>query len=159
MDAAAFKVIVDTTIKETADLLVKKNAEYAGSTDVLANFKRNAEKNGQTVLETWQTYYGKHVDGINTYMARVKERAVHYALMDVVQLNIQALKGDNGILRHQATDAKWFQERVACHLPMAVRTVNAELSEPIEGRFNDLINYSILCKAILSEIAEGNEKR
>lgn len=159
MNKDRFNEIVDKTIKDTGELLVKKNAEYASSTDVLANFKRNAERNGQTVLECWQVYWNKHIDAIHSYILRVKERAVHYALLDVVALDKEAMKADDGVMRHRATDPKWFQERVAYHLSMAIRTIDAELSESIEGRFDDNINYSILCKAILEELRGSSENQ
>lgn len=154
MNRADFDKLVLETQKVTGDLLIAKGAEYAGDGDRLINFKRNAIKNGQTVLETWQTYWGKHVDSINTYMARVKDRAVHYALVEVVEEDLAARVADDGVKRHKATDPVEFRKRIDRLLPMAMRTVDSELSEAIEGRFHDNMNYSILCIALLKELRE-----
>jgi hypothetical protein len=156
MDQAAFNAIVADHVAKTADLLVKKNAEYAGSADVLANFKRNAAKNGQTVIETWQTYWGKHIDSITTYMARVKNCAVRMALADILR---RAAIGRTTVESDTAawaalTDPESFRANVDKFLPEAIRMVEAKLSEPIEGRFDDNINYSFLCMAILKELRE-----
>lgn len=53
-----------------------KGPEYAGSgsayenddADVLANFKRNAERTGADVLTVWAIYFGKHLDSIETFI-------------------------------------------------------------------------------------------
>lgn len=159
MDAPRFKQIVDQTVAETGELLVKKNAEYAGSSDVLANFKRNAARNGQTVLECWMVYANKHIDSIHTYVARVKDKAVELAIAEVLAVYTVATttKDEPTVARlNSLTQGSGFKALVDKHLPRALLEIDATLSEPIEGRFNDNINYSILCKAILAEIREGN---
>lgn len=53
-----------------------KGPEYAGSgssyqeddADVLANFKRNAERTGADVMTVWAIYFGKHLDSIETFI-------------------------------------------------------------------------------------------
>jgi hypothetical protein len=156
MDQATLNKIVADHVAKTADLLVKKNAEYAGSADCLANFKRNATKNSQTVLDTWAVYWGKHIDSINTYITRVKDTAVRMALADVVR---RAQAGKPTVESDKAawaavTDPASFRAAVDRYLPEAVVMVDAKLSEPIEGRFDDNINYSFLCMAILQELRE-----
>lgn len=150
MNRTDFDAIVDAAVQRTATLLVQKGAEYAGDADRLVNFKRNAAKNGQTVLETWQTYWGKHIDAINSYMARVKDEAVMLALEEVVE-HAARLKAAGGSMR-EAVDPARFREIVNNAIPYAMRKVETELSEPIEGRFDDNINYSFLCMAILQEL-------
>lgn len=46
-------------------MMNKKGKSYAGSEDVLANFKRNAELLGMTPFQVWAVYFNKHVDSIN----------------------------------------------------------------------------------------------
>lgn len=103
MNQQEFQTVVDSTIVSTANLLVSKGEEYAGSADRLANFKRGANLTGTTPLQTALIYASKHYDSVCTY---IKKDALG---------EIQ------------------------------------KLSEPIEGRFDDLINYCILMKAIVIE--------
>lgn len=148
MDVDRFKQIVDQTVKETAELLVKKNAEYAGSEDVLANFKRNGKRNGQSQLECWMVYFNKHIDSIHTYMARVKRKCIERSLLNVLE-NYR----DN----HTVCSPEGFLRLVEIELPHGVGAIDSELSENIEGRLNDVINYCILCKALLADIREGGK--
>lgn len=43
----------------------KKGKDYAGNEDVLANFKRNAERLGLTKYQVWLVYFMKHIDAIS----------------------------------------------------------------------------------------------
>lgn len=151
MNRAEFDKLTAATIERTAGLLIAKGAEYAGDGDRLANFKRNAEKNGTTVLECWQVYWGKHVDSINSYMARVKDEAVTRALEVVCRESYNA--GKNG-QEFFLPKADRFRNLINDELPGALVAIERSLSEPIEGRFDDNINYSILCQAILKELRE-----
>lgn len=108
MKQSDFNILVEDTIKSTANLLIMKGEEYAGTKDRLSNFKRGAELTGTTPLQTALIYASKHYDSICTYIRK---------------------------------DAAGFQQ---------------VLSEPIEGRFDDLINYCILMKAIVAEMQKGN---
>ena len=103
MNQTGFQIVVDNTIKATAQLLITKGEEYAGSADRLANFKRGANLTGTTPLQTALIYASKHYDSICTY------------------------------IRKEASGTPQI------------------LSEPIEGRFDDLINYCILMKALVIE--------
>lgn len=160
MNRADFDALVAATVARTADLLVKKGDEYTGEADRLANFKRNAAKNGQTVLDCWMVYWGKHVDSINTYMARVKDEAVKLALQDygraVAELISSQRRAPVSISDEEKIDAladpAHFRHAVNTLLPVALDRINKQLTEPIEGRFDDNINYSILCQAILAEL-------
>lgn len=105
MNQKEFDILVQKTIASTADLLVSKGREYAGTEDRLSNFKRGANLTGATPLQVAFIYASKHYDSIATY---VRETAA-----------------DRGLVPN--------------------------LSEPIEGRFDDLINYMILMKAIVVE--------
>lgn len=95
--------MLELTTRATAGLLKAKGAEYAGSADRLANFKRGAQLTGATPLQVAFIYASKHYDSLATYIRN---------------------------------DAKGLQQH---------------LSEPIEGRFDDLINYCILMKALVME--------
>lgn len=103
MKQAQFQGIVNETISAIQGLLKVKGAEYAGSEDRLANFKRGATLTGCTPLQCAFIYASKHYDSISTYIKNCAAGT----------------------------------EQV--------------LSEPIEGRLDDLINYCILLKAIIKE--------
>lgn len=165
MNRADFDQLVADTVKATADLLIAKGAEYAGDADRLANFKRNALKNGQTVLETWQTYWGKHIDGINTYMARVKDEAVYLSILDLVtdygndradgkEPHPSQLSSEGWRLMRERLSPEKFQKAVNARIPEAMSIVEGKLSEPIEGRFHDNINYSFLVLGLIKELRE-----
>lgn len=103
MKQAQFQGIVNETISAIQGLLKVKGAEYAGSEDRLANFKRGATLTGCTPLQCAFIYASKHYDSISTYIKNCAAGT----------------------------------EQV--------------LSEPIEGRLDDLINYCILLKALIKE--------
>lgn len=163
MNKTDFDALVAETLKVTTDLLVAKGEEYAGDADRLANFKRNALRNGQTVLETWMAYWNKHIDSIHTYMARTKDEATYLALQETVE-SFKALEevlplpsarsiSDRARMRSALSPAT-FRCRINNAFPDAMRTIDGQLSEPIEGRFHDNINYSFLCLALIKEIRE-----
>jgi hypothetical protein len=106
MNQEDFKRIVDTTIQDTAAILIAKGEEYAGSADRLANFKRGATLTGITPLQCCFVYMSKHYDSISTYVKK---------------------------------DAQGFEQK---------------LSEPIEGRLDDMINYCFLMKGLIQESKE-----
>ncbi len=47
---------------------LKGEAYTQGTSDRLANFKKNAEKLGLTPLQVWSVYFGKHLDAIYFYL-------------------------------------------------------------------------------------------
>lgn len=153
MNSKDFDHLVKDTVARTASLLISKGAEYAGDADRLANFKRNAARNGHTVLEEWMTYWNKHIDSIHSYMARVKEKALTLALQDMLE---QAQTANRNGEKYYPSGS-YFQALVNARLSEAVNLIDATLSEPIEGRFDDNINYSFLCQGILKELREEIE--
>lgn len=56
--------LVLDTVEELNKLSTLKGGEYAGDTDRLANFRRNALANGVNMLTVWSIYAGKHWDAI-----------------------------------------------------------------------------------------------
>lgn len=66
MNQVDFNKLVEDTIEATAQLLVVKGGEYAGSDDRLANFKRGAELTGCTPLQVAFVYMSKHYDAVAT---------------------------------------------------------------------------------------------
>lgn len=64
MDRNTFKVLVDARLEECKEILGVKGAAYAGSKDVLRNFKSNAERLGITPYQVWAIYANKHFDTI-----------------------------------------------------------------------------------------------
>ena len=99
MNQTDFERYTKYLLSKSADLLITKGSEYAGSEDRLANFKRGATATGVPQATVAFIYLTKHLDS------------------------------------------------VASHLRDPSRT----LSEPIEGRLCDLLNYVILLAAILHE--------
>ncbi len=144
MNRQQFDQLVRSTVEHTAELMIRKGAEYADDADRLVNFKRNAAKQGTTPLQIWKQYIGKHIDSIDSYFKRVNEEAIRLALMDV-------LNDQNADL---PPSGEAFIALVNDHLPNAVFNVSSKLSEPIEGRFHDIINYCFLGLALLDEIAD-----
>lgn len=149
MNREQFDNIVNETIKSTGALLIAKGAEYAGDADRLANFKRNAEKQGTTPLQIWKQYIGKHIDSLDTYFKRIHDEAFHLVMNSIRQ---------NGINPSEITRDE-FQKHMESALPQAIRNINAQLSEPIEGRFHDVINYCFLGIALLTEAYDGSGKK
>ena len=68
MDHETFDKILNDTIEEMRKLSTLKGGEYAGDTDRLANFKRNAAAFGVTPILIWGVYAGKHWDAIEQFI-------------------------------------------------------------------------------------------
>lgn len=68
MDAKYFNILVQETFNECRDLLGLKGAEYAGSSDRLANFKRGAVLTGVSPQQVAFIYLSKHYDAIATFV-------------------------------------------------------------------------------------------
>ena len=149
MNRADFDKLVNDTMAATAGILIAKGAEYAGDGDRLANFKRNAEKQSTTSLQIWKQYYSKHADSIDTYFKRVNDKAIKHAMNCVRE---EAKDAD------EAISADEFIRVMNCGLPNAIRDIDKTLSEPIEGRFHDIINYCLLGIALLREVRNDAEK-
>lgn len=64
----AYDKIVERTFKEVVRLGIVKGGEYAGDVDRLANFRRNAEKNGVPMEVCWNIYASKHWDALQQYI-------------------------------------------------------------------------------------------
>ena len=78
------------------ELTTKKGHDYSGDTDVLENFKRNADNLGLEKYQIWSVYFNKHIDAINRaikdnpdypedssepFEERAKDAMVYLALM------------------------------------------------------------------------------
>ena len=68
MNQERFNALVESTMRDTLQLLVVKGGEYAGSEDRLANFKRGAALTGATPLQVAFIYASKHYDAITTFV-------------------------------------------------------------------------------------------
>lgn len=104
-----YERLVRDTIDQINILSRVKGGEYAGDSDRLANFRRNADAIGVPMEVIWRVYIGKHWDSISQYVKDIAEGK------------------------------------------------DRPRSEPMLGRFDDLIVYAILGKAILIE-RERNKK-
>jgi hypothetical protein len=89
-----------------------KGAEYSGSDDKFANFKRLAAMQGLPIESIWLTYCTKHFDSIVSFVKK----------------------------RNQGK---------------TVAEIEAGLSEPIEGRILDMINYLAILRGMIIEEREG----
>lgn len=103
MEQKDFLKCIEDTLTQCRSVLAGKGAEYAGSEDRLANFKRGANLTGATPLQVAFIYASKHYDSIASFVAKT------------------------------------------------ARKEPVTLSEPIEGRLTDLINYCLLMRAIIQE--------
>lgn len=142
MNQEDFDKVIRETLAHTADLLVRKGDEYAAHADRLMNFKRNAVKQATTPLQIWKQYVGKHIDSIDSYFQRVNKSAIIFALDEVAKHNRTA---------HESIDAEMFLKALNQRQADAIGAVDSQLSEPIEGRFYDIINYCFLGLALLKE--------
>ena len=124
MNQEDFSKLIHATQKATADLLIRKGAEYASDLDRLDNFKKNAALLGLTPLQVWSVYAFKHVDAVQSYMRKIHDKSLNHA--------------GNGTLRDNSF------------------SVDNKLSEPIDGRFHDIINYMYLGLALLEDIKNSN---
>jgi len=60
--------LVEEVVEKIKELSTLKGGEYAGDTDRLANFRRNAEAAGVTMEQCWRIYTGKHWDAISQFI-------------------------------------------------------------------------------------------
>lgn len=65
---AEYDQIVTETIEQIRSLSTLKGGEYAGDTDRLANFRRNAEALGLNMEQVWSVYAAKHWDAVMQYV-------------------------------------------------------------------------------------------
>lgn len=64
---AEYNKMLDETFSTIRELSTKKGGEYAGDTDRLLNFRRNADAAGTTKELIWRVYVSKHWDAIMQY--------------------------------------------------------------------------------------------
>jgi hypothetical protein len=66
-----YDAVVDELMQLARSIETDKRPGYTvGSVDVLANFKRVAERAGISVEQAWLVYFLKHIDAITTIMAK-----------------------------------------------------------------------------------------
>jgi hypothetical protein len=70
---AEYAKIVEQTVEQIHSLSTHKGGEYAGDTDRLANFRRNAQNLGLTMEDIWSVYAGKQWDAIMQYVRDLRE--------------------------------------------------------------------------------------
>lgn len=63
-----YNELLKSTMQSIVELSELKGGEYAGDTDRLANFRRNAERWGMTMEQVWGVYVSKHYDAIQQYV-------------------------------------------------------------------------------------------
>jgi len=82
-------------LSEAMDTLIAKGNAYAGKkNDVLANFKRNADRLDLTKYQIWATYFNKHIDSVNNAIAENPEmpvdsaESIHGRVIDIINYAI-----------------------------------------------------------------------
>ena len=71
MTTAEYDRVADELAALARQIEVSKRPGYTvGSVDVLANFKRVADRAGITVGQAWAVYFLKHIDAITSIMTK-----------------------------------------------------------------------------------------
>lgn len=60
--------LLSSSIASIQSLAAVKGGEYAGDSDRLANFRRNAAATGSSMELVWSIYYAKHHDAVMQYV-------------------------------------------------------------------------------------------
>ncbi len=68
-----YNALVKKTVDQIYELSNLKGGEYAGDTDRLANFRRNADSLGLQNEQVWAVYAAKHYDAIMQYIRDLGE--------------------------------------------------------------------------------------
>lgn len=63
-----FAALFSRSCRELGELYNRKGEEYRGSDDVLANFRRTAQRMALPLLTVWDGYAQKHLDSIEQYI-------------------------------------------------------------------------------------------
>lgn len=79
MDLATKKSIVRQLVIDEESISDAKGRSYAGTDDVLGNFKRNAERLGMTPFQIWAVYFNKHIDSINNAIGANPSAPIDYS--------------------------------------------------------------------------------
>ena len=73
---AAWNRLVNQTQDKINQLSALKGGEYAGDTDRLANFRRNAAQTHVPMEVVWSIYYNKHHDAVMQYVQDIQDGVV-----------------------------------------------------------------------------------
>ena len=76
--------------KQCIEIMDKKGAEYSGTNDKFANFKRLAVKYSVPIEEIWGIYFSKHIDSIDTF---IKKRRAGYSIKQIEQNLSEPISG------------------------------------------------------------------
>lgn len=68
-----YNKLVKATVDQIYELSSLKGGEYAGDTDRMANFRRNANNLGLQNEQVWAVYAAKHYDAIMQYIRDLGE--------------------------------------------------------------------------------------
>lgn len=71
MTTQDYDKVADGLLAVAREIETSKRPGYTlGDTDVLANFKRTAERAGISVGQAWTVFFMKHIDAITSIMSR-----------------------------------------------------------------------------------------
>lgn len=70
------QTVIDKLVADENAIIQSKGKAYAGTGDVLDNFKRNAESLGLTKYQVWAVYFGKHIDSIRNAIRQNPEHPI-----------------------------------------------------------------------------------
>lgn len=68
MNTSNFDDLVKDVLEKARVTRIEKGRDYAGTEDVLGNFKKRAERLGLRPIKVWGLYFGKHIDAIETFV-------------------------------------------------------------------------------------------
>ena len=68
-----WEALLDSAVAQIKSLSSLKGGEYAGDSDRLANFRRNAAALGLPMETVWAVYSAKHMDAIMQYIKDLNE--------------------------------------------------------------------------------------
>lgn len=89
--------LVDNIFNEIKHIFDTKGADYAGSEDVLANFKEEAERLGLSPFQVLMIYKNKHERSINSAVKRNPDKperkgeSIQESVLDSIVYNILLL--------------------------------------------------------------------
>lgn len=76
--------------KECIQVMNTKGAEYSGTDDKFANFKRLAKKYDVPIEEIWGVYFSKHIDSIDSF---VRKRRAGLSISDIEETLSEPISG------------------------------------------------------------------
>lgn len=86
MDRGEFLILIKALNTEAAELFEKKGADYAGSVDIVRNFKSHGERLELPAEMIWAVYASKHWDAVMSYCreGQVESEPIQGRVLDLI---------------------------------------------------------------------------